>query len=229
MRRSTIHHKRPGSDGRIHGSRIHFWFRIGCIFGFGLGLLFHACNRQGQDIGAFDEEERILPSQEGWNSELVVSESGRIQAVVRYGYMRKYDSRKVVYFDEGVEVDFYNIDGDRTSYLTSKRGEYHEDSEDVLGQGNVVVVSDSGMTLHTESLRWKSRIGKIISDTTVMVTTQEQDTVYGVGFESEPDLTRWIIKKPWGVGNRRVDIEQFEESILNPPKQAYPDSSVERN
>jgi hypothetical protein len=35
-----------------------------------------------------------------------------------------------------------------------------------------------------------------------MVTTERDDTLYGVGFESSVDLTHWKIIKPWGVAAR---------------------------
>ena len=188
-------------------------------------LLSSGCRRRGEEIGSIEQETLTVPSQEGWNSELVISESGRIQAVVRYGHMLKFDELSRVTFDEGVEVDFYDIDGNRTSHLTSDRGQYDEDTEDVFGEGHVIVVSDSGLTLHTHALRWNNRGAKIISDTTVMVTTQNQDTLYGVGFESNPDLTHWTIRDPWGIGKRSLDIEQLESSIIDPSEEAASDSS----
>jgi hypothetical protein len=36
----------------------------------------------------------------------------------------------------------------------------------------------------------------------VMITTIEKDTLYGVGFESDSDLQNWKILKPSGVTNR---------------------------
>jgi len=34
-----------------------------------------------------------------------------------------------------------------------------------------------------------------------MFTSSNNDTMYGVGFESDMDLTKWKIKKPHGVKN----------------------------
>ena len=163
-----------------------------------------------------EHREGEYPSQEGWQSELIISKAARRQAVVRYGHMMKYDQRKIILFDEGVEVDFYDEQGNHTSNLTSERGEYREDTEDILGKGNVVVESDSGITLQTEVLRWDNHLEKIISDTLVMVTTTDQDTLYGIGFESNADLTRRIIRKPWGVSDKRVDIDKLESSFSEP-------------
>jgi LPS export ABC transporter protein LptC len=164
----------------------------------------------------FEEKAEAFVVQEGWDSVLRVTNAGRLQAVVRYGHMKKYEKSHVVLLDEVVEVDFYNRSGRHTSHLISETGEYHEQTEDVVGIGNVVVNSDSGMTLRTDELRWDNRRGKIISDTVVMVITLQRDTLYGVGFESEPDLSRWIIEEPWGIGEKRIEIEKLEERFSQP-------------
>lgn len=155
----------------------------------------------------------VYPTQEGWNSKIFISNAGKRRAVVNYGHMVNYGQQKIYYFDEGVSVDFYDIDGNHTSHLISETGEFHEITEDVIGKGNVIVESDSGITLYTEVLKWDNRLGKIISDTTVMVTTLEGDTLYGVGFESEPDLSRRVVRKPWGVSEKKIYIEELEKSF----------------
>ena len=172
--------------------------------------LFWGCGEERREPVSEQGARGELPSQEGWDSKLYLSNAGRLQAIVKYGHMRKYQNRHVYYFDEGVEVDFYNRDGDHTSHLTCETGEYDTETEDVAGAGNVVVVSDSGMTLHTERLYWDQGGNLITSDTLVMLMTLNQDTLYGVGFQSKPDLSHWIIKKPWGIGERRVKIEKID-------------------
>ena len=108
------------------------------------------CQRQEEDIVSTQEDSREYPSQEGWDSEIYLSRAGRLQAVVRYGHMKKFDRKKIYLFDEGVEVDFYDKDGNHASHLISDKGEYDEGTEDVIGKGNVFVESDSGLTLRTE-------------------------------------------------------------------------------
>jgi LPS export ABC transporter protein LptC len=174
------------------------------------------CGQGEKDAVAVKKDQGKFPTQEGWNSELYISKAGRPQAIVHYGHMTKYETPKVVYFDEGVEVDFYDEAGNHTSNLTSERGEYYEKTEDVVGIGNVVVVSDSGVTLMTEVIKWDNSRGKIFSDTMVTIITEEQDTLYGKGLESDPNLGHWVILKPWGISQRRIKIENIEESFQKP-------------
>lgn len=174
-------------------------------------LMMIACSVDETPSVATDDAE--MPSQEGWNSEIYLSKAGRKQAIVKYGHMQKFDQKAVYIFDEGVEVDFYNKDGSHSSHLTADSGEYHEATEDVFGMGNVVVESDSGITLHTERLRWDHRREKILSDTLVMLTSPNADTLYGVGFESNADLSRRVILKPRGISQGSIDFDKIENSF----------------
>ena len=88
------------------------------------------------------------------------------------------------------------------SNLKSERAFVYENSDNLLAIGNVVVVSDSGVTLFTDSLYWENDNERITSNDTVMLTTGVNDTLYGVGFESDVDLTHWKILHPWGVTAR---------------------------
>jgi LPS export ABC transporter protein LptC len=155
--------------------------------------------------------------QEIWKSKMILSKTGRLQAVVNYGHMMKYDTSEVYFFDDGVIVDFFNKGGEHSSHLTSSKGEYNGKTEDVIGKGNVYVESDIGEKLRTYRLKWDSRREKILSDTLVQIITLEQDTLYGVGFESNADLSRRVIHKLSAVSDRHIDFDKFEESLSRPP------------
>ena len=68
--------------------------------------------------------------------------------------------------------------------------------------GHVMIRSDSGLVLRTETLRWDDTYDMVATEDSVMFNTPEGDTLYGVGFESDIDLTHWTIYKPWGVTER---------------------------
>ncbi|NOZ04555.1 MAG: hypothetical protein GXO92_08165 [FCB group bacterium] len=58
------------------------------------------------------------------------------------------------------------------------------------------------MTLFTDTLAWDNELELIYTDDSVMVTTELQDTLYGVGFESDVRLEYWKIMQPSGVTDR---------------------------
>ena len=66
---------------------------------------------------------------------------------------------------------------------------------------NVVVVSDSGATLYTDTLKWDSKEEIIYTASPIMLTTNKNDTLYGSGFESDVGLNHWKILYPSGVAN----------------------------
>jgi LPS export ABC transporter protein LptC len=168
------------------------------------------------------------PSQESWNSSLIMTRAGKQQAIIRYGHMTQYDSRKMAYFDGGVQVDFYSIEGAHTSRLNSDRGEYNQLTEEVRGIGKVTVVSDTGITLRTPFMRWDPRIEKIVSDSSVMVTTRKLDTLYGKGFESVSDLSHWVIMHPTGITDKHVNFDKIESEFSKPAGPAAPGDSIPR-
>jgi LPS export ABC transporter protein LptC len=181
--------------------------------------------RQSVSAGAAMRE---YPSQESWNSSLIMTRAGKQQAIIRYGHMTQYDSRKMAYFDEGVQVDFYSTEGAHTSKLNSDRGEYNQLTEEVRGIGNVIVVSDTGITLRTPFMRWDPRIEKIVSDSSVMVTTQKLDTLYGKGFESVSDLSHWVIRHPSGITDKHVNFDKIESEFSKPSGPAASGDSIPR-
>ncbi|MDZ7267333.1 MAG: LPS export ABC transporter periplasmic protein LptC [candidate division KSB1 bacterium] len=167
-------------------------------------LLFAGCQSSPQT--ATPDKAFNGPDQEGWNSKVTVTNSGRITAIVQYGHMAKYSKDRRVLFDQGVMVDFYGRKGEHTSSLTSTRGILYENSNDVEALGNVVVVSDSGMTLRTEKLRWLNQRERIVSEEFVTITTARGDTLHGHGFESDATLKLWSIHKLSGISKKKVNL-----------------------
>lgn len=162
------------------------------------------------------KEKKDYPTQEGWNSTLIATRNGKKTAIIKYGYMSRYDNKKVAYFDEGVEVDFFNEKGEQTSKLTSQKGQLDEKTNTVTAMENVVVVSDSGITLKTEKLWWDNALERVKSDQFVTITTIEDDTLYGVGFESDQTLSNWMLLEPRGKTDKGVNLDfsnQKEEQV----------------
>jgi LPS export ABC transporter protein LptC len=152
------------------------------------------------------------PSQEGWTSSITLTRTGKLQAVIWYGHMAEFEDQGLTRFDQGITIDFYDADGGHTSRLTSDRGLYYKNSEEVIGEGRVVVVADTGITLQTEKMRWNPQTQLILSNEPVKVTTQTGDSLFGLGFQSKADLSRWIILKPRGTTQRKVDLKSIESA-----------------
>ena len=146
-----------------------------------------------------------MPDQESWGVTIVLTSQGLIRANVRSGHLEKYNEKEFVLLDSSVMVDFFNEKEQHTSVLTSNTAEVDQASNDMKAMGNVVAVSDSGITLYSETLTWNSKDEKLHTKDNIMITTLEKDTLYGVGFESDSDLKNWKILSPSGVTSRELE------------------------
>ena len=119
-----------------------------------------------------------------------------IKAKSKKLYQQKNESALLV---GNVEIDFYNDQGEHISILYADSARINEYSNDLNANGNVYVVSDSGYTLTTRKIVWDNSYKMIVAEDSVMFTTSEGDTLYGVGFESDSDLEEWRIFRPFGI------------------------------
>lgn len=169
-------------------------------------IAFLSCRSEKSVMVQKDSRGEEVPDQEMWQSTVTSMNKGKKEAVVQYGHMMHYPERKFYQFDDGVKVDFYDKTGAHASVLTSKRGELDEKTNNVKAMQNVVVVSDSGVTLFTEEIAFNQELNKIISTVDVKITTTKGDTFYGIGFESDPQLTNYEIKKLSGKAHKGLDL-----------------------
>jgi LPS export ABC transporter protein LptC len=146
-----------------------------------------------------------LPDQESWGVTIILTNEGLMRAKVKSGHLEKYNEKEFILLDRDVTVDFFDSKEIHTSVLTSTKAEVDESSNDMKAIGNVVAVSDSGITLYSETLTWNSKDEKLHTKDNIMITTLEKDTLYGVGFESDSDMKNWKILSPSGVTGREME------------------------
>ena len=139
------------------------------------------------------------PDAESWDATITLTNEGAKRAVIRSGHLEKYDERQYILLDQNVDADFFNAEEIYTTNLKSKIAEIEEDRDYMIAIGDVVVVSDSGVTLFTDTLSWDNVREKVFTDDRVIFITEEKDTLYGIGFESDVELNNWKILKPTGV------------------------------
>lgn len=104
-----------------------------------------------------------------------------------------------------VKADFYNDLNQHMSILKADTATINELTNNFTAIGNVIVESDSGLVLRTKKLFWDHQYKLVISKDSVQFTTLEKDTLYGIGFESDMDLSHWKILQPTGVTSRILD------------------------
>ena len=171
------------------------------LFPIILAVLFSSCIKQS--VENMNSREG-LPDQESWGVNIILTNQGIIRAKVESGHLEKYNEKEFILLNNNVKVDFFDVNENHTSVLTSQQAEVDQKSNDMKAFGNVVVVSDSGITLYSETLSWESKDEKLQTKEEIMITTLDNDTLYGIGFESDSDLENWKIIEPSGVTGRKL-------------------------
>jgi LPS export ABC transporter protein LptC len=198
-------------------------------------LIFSNC-RKKQESAIANSEDLEFPDQEGWNSVVTTTKNGLVSAIIHYGRMQQFKKKKVVELFEGIKVDFFDEKGKPTSNLVSETGKINEVTNDIEASGNVVVVSDTGITLRTKYLKWDNNIEKIISNEFVTIITADQDTFFGKGFESDQNLNNWRILDFSGKASRGFDLNfqlkkksSAGDSVTGKITNETPDSLLNKN
>ena len=158
--------------------------------------LFACSNVESDKLG---ETREGLPDAESWNATITLTNKGSKRAIIKSGHLEKYQQRQYILLDQNVDADFFNENEIYTSNLKSEIAEIDESKDFLIAMGNVVVVSDSGVTLFTDTLSWDNVDEKVFTDDSVVFITEQNDTLYGIGFKSDIELNNWEIVQPTGV------------------------------
>lgn len=155
------------------------------------GIVFLACGRESAEQLANRGGE--VPDEVIIDFTTEESDSGLVNWRLSAPTANKFNDRKIVLMDKPT-VEFYDKLGALQTTLTSEKGEYSQETRNMLAYGNVVVVSVSGDVLETDSLRYLNEEDKIVSDSAVKL--KRENSVYtGVGLECDHNLSSVDIKK----------------------------------
>jgi LPS export ABC transporter protein LptC len=161
-----------------------FWPALLGLLLIGLAGGLGSCQKSGQPEGSIGTAD--VPDQEFSDFTTVESDSGLVRWVLKAPVARMYSARKLMAADDP-RIEFFDTQGKRTSVLTAKRGEYNQVTHDLTALGNVVVTSEEGYILETESLVWVEKVGKMHSEDFVKFI-RGRDVLTGYGLVSDPDL-----------------------------------------
>ena len=151
-----------------------------------------------------------IPDQEARDFALTESSEGKKSWTLRASYAAMYNDRNLV-DAQTVRIEFFNDKGETYSTLTADQGLVHQQTNDLEARGHVNIVTTSGVTLETDSLRWLNTTGKIVSDAFVRVT-RKHDVVTGWGFESDANLDHFHLSREVRAEVREVEGTEAGDS-----------------
>jgi len=141
--------------------------------------------------------EAEIPAQQSWRSTVTFSDSAVVKAVLWAGQIAVYQNRRETLLGDSIHVDFFDESGRRTSTLTARRGRVDDKTRDFDAFENVVVTSDGGTVLRTDSLFWTNAERKIHTEAFVDIrSTTEQ--IRGHGLVSDQSLKNYRIFRVTG-------------------------------
>jgi LPS export ABC transporter protein LptC len=141
---------------------------------------------EGKDKGQGSLATADIPDQEFSDFTTQESDSGLVRWILKAPVARVYNERKLLVTDDP-RIEFFDRQGVLTSVLTSDKGEYNQVTHDLTALGHVVVTSEEGYVLETESLVWVNGLGEIHSED-FLKFTKGADVFTGYGFRGDPEL-----------------------------------------
>ena len=135
------------------------------------------------------------------NVEITLTKKGNITPTIDSEILKKNNQSLQLELYNNVNVNLFDENFEHKSLIKSQSAMVNEKENRMKAYGNVVVISNDGKILMTDSLSWDNNSDKIYTNANLEFITSETDTLYGTGFESNIDLTDWNILKPRGSIN----------------------------
>ncbi len=105
-----------------------------------------------------------------------------------------------------VSLTFFDETGAEDGQLTAREGTYNKRLNRLEARGKVVVVRESGVRLETEQLVFDELRNQIFGDSAFVLNEPPKRQITGVGFESDPQLTKFrVMKQAKGVAPVTVE------------------------
>ena len=145
-----------------------------------------------------DNFEKDIHDQLSTNVEITLTKKGNVTAKIKSEVLKKNNQSLQLELFDNVNVDLFDENFKQKSLIKSQSAMVNEKENKIKAYGNVVVISDDGKILTTDSLTWDNNSDKIYTDANLELITSDSDTLYGTGFKSNIDLTNWNILQPRG-------------------------------
>ena len=134
-----------------------------------------------------------IPDQEARDFTLTETSEGKRNWTLLASYAAMYNDRNLV-DASSIQIEFFDSKGKRSSTLVAKQGLVDQRTNNLEAVGDVRIVTETGVHMETDSLRWINNTQKIVSDAFVRVT-RKGDVVTGYGFESDANLDHFHLKR----------------------------------
>ncbi len=166
------------------------------IAAFLLVAMFFSCGNKIKDVQDFLADKN-LPIGEVKNVYLIHTDSGKVKTKLIAPLMLDFSNRKdhpYSKFPEGIKIVSYDNKGDSVILTADYSISFNKTSISEV-KNNVVVINESnGSKLMTEQLFWDANEHYIYTEKKFTLISNYYDTIKGIGFESNEDLSKVNMK-----------------------------------
>jgi LPS export ABC transporter protein LptC len=165
-----------------------------------VGASIISCKNDADTIHLFTQK-KLLPTESTKNITLIYSDSGIVTARLYSPQIDRYEKdTSFIEFPKGIKLEFFNKEKKVESQLTARYAIKNNRTGIMEAKNNVEVFNKKGETFNSEHLIWNQNNHTIYSNTFVKIKTTNE-IIYGDGFESNEDFSKYRIKKIRGTIN----------------------------
>jgi LPS export ABC transporter protein LptC len=150
----------------------------------------------------------IRPDQQFRDAQIFLYDKDRVTTDIKAGYIEKYDKQDSTLAWK-LEVIFFDSTGARKSRLVSDSGLIREEVNIMDVYGHVRIINNDSAKLFSTHLNYNSAYNLITTDSFVVIIPGVGDTVQGYGFEADPKLGNWSLKRQ--VSGSMINARTFFE------------------
>ena len=161
-------------------------------------FLLYSCSNDMEEVKRLGSDVRV-PVSSTRDVEMIYSDSSRTRAKVNAPQRDTYIGKDgFVEFTKGLKIEFYDTKSVLESKMKANYGISYTKTEIMEAKGNVILESVKGDKLETEHLIWDQKADRIYSNVFSRITSPER-VIYGDGFESNQDFSKYRILKVKGI------------------------------
>ena len=163
-------------------------------------VLFPGCSKSGKNLAAAVEERDSLSSMTSLGVTTLISDSG----ITRYKIITEewciFDKKNPPYwaFEKGVYLEKFDTLLHIDASIKADTAYYYDRNKLWELKGNVQIRSQRGDKFEKSQMFWDEKNKTVYSDKYIKIE-QEDKTLTGYGFESNQELTEYVIKNTTGI------------------------------
>lgn len=164
----------------------------------GYTAVLFSCSNSYEEVQKVASD-RIVPFAESFNTEIVYTEDGALESVVRSPHVQRYKVEDSTWTEmpKGIHAVFYNDTGGVESEMDSDYALWLQDRNLVIAEKDVEVHNIAGEKLNTERLVWYQDSGLFVTKEFVKIT-QPTGIIYGQGLRAKENFAEYEIQKITG-------------------------------